>query len=94
MSTNRNLSQPLGRARQALVSVDVKSLNAHHYLTRRFLPVLPTCDAVQSLRRSRSRKCPQVVFIAELHPSAARLSPLQLRAILAQVHSLTLRRSA
>jgi hypothetical protein len=33
-------------------------------------------------------------FIAELQPFAARLSPLQLRAILGQVHNLTLRRSA
>jgi hypothetical protein len=49
-----------------------------------FLPVLVTC----------SGKCPQVIFIAELQPFVARLSPLQLRAILAQVHSLTLRRSA
>jgi hypothetical protein len=33
-------------------------------------------------------------FIAELQPFVARLSEFQLRAILAQVHNLTLRRSA
>jgi hypothetical protein len=63
-------------------------------LTRLSCPVLATCDALQSLRCSRSGKCPQVVFIAELQPFVARLSEMQLRAITAQVHDMTLRRSA
>jgi transcriptional regulator with XRE-family HTH domain len=47
--------------------------------------------------RSRQQQVEELMkdqFIAELQPFAARLSPLQLRAILAQVHNLTLRRSA
>jgi hypothetical protein len=46
--------------------------------------------------RSREQQVEELMkdrFIAELPPFAARLSALQLRAILAQVHNLTLRRS-
>jgi hypothetical protein len=69
--------------------------NADCHLTKRFLcpfwsPAMQfnPCDAADPVNVRKS------FFIAELQPFVARLSPLQLRAILAQVHSLTLRRSA
>jgi hypothetical protein len=70
------------------------SLTLFDNLARRFCPSWPPamppkpCDAADPVNVRKS------VFIAELQPFAARLSPLQLRAILSQVHSLTLRRSA
>ena len=47
--------------------------------------------------RSRQQELEELMkdqFVVELQPFVARLSTLQLRAILAQVHNLTLRRSA
>jgi transcriptional regulator with XRE-family HTH domain len=54
-------------------------------------------DLLSGGERTRQEEVEELMkdpFIAELQPFAARLSPLQLRAILAQVHNLTLRRSA